>query len=330
MKKGGMMKRLFFMVTVLLLVFIFGCTKAGEKVLLIFSYHSDYSWVTEETRGVEEIFEGKGITVEKFYMDTKRKTSQDWKEKAAGDAMKKIDEFKPDLVIVFDDNACEYVAKRYIDKTLPFVFCGMNNDPEYYGFPTENITGVIERVLWEETINLLKQLVPDAKRAAIISDSSFTSQIAINRLSKMSLPLKISEVYTTDDFDDWKTKVKELQTKVDAIGLFLYHTVKEKGEEKSLPPENVLSWTLNNSKLPEFAVFDFTVKDGGLCGVTLSGYDQGKAAAEIAVRILDGEKPANIPIRSPEKGKPIVNETRAKELGIVIPAEVLDNVEIQR
>ena len=117
---------------------------------------------------------------------------------------------------------------------------------------------------------------------------------------------------------------------MDAIGLFVYHTIKDpdKEGEISLPPEDVLNWTLRNSKLPEFAFFDFTVRAGALCGVTLSGYEQGKAAAEIAIEILEGKKPADIPITCPEKGNPIVNEIRAEELNITVPTDIIKEVEI--
>jgi ABC-type uncharacterized transport system substrate-binding protein len=328
MWKGGIMKRLYFIVGMLLLISILGCAKTGKKVLLVFSYHPEYPWIVEETRGVKHALKDKDIQIEKFYLDTKRKTSPEWKKKVAEDAVNKIGEFKPDLVIVFDDNACELVAMKYAGKTLPFVFCGMNGDPEDYGFPAENITGVIERALIKESIELLKRFVPDVRKAAIITDNSLTSHGFVTRIKKTPLPVEIHEAYTTDDFDAWKAKVKELQPEVDAIGLFVYHTIKEKGGEVSLPPEDVLSWTLKNSKLPEFAFFDFTVRGGALCGVTLSGYEQGKAAAEIAIKILDGEKPADIPIECPEKGNPIVNETRAKELNISIPEDVLKEVEI--
>jgi len=322
------MKRLYLMVSVLLLVSILGCAKANEKLLLIFSYHPEYSWVIEETRGVEEILRNKGMEIKKFYLDTKRKTSPQWWKEVAEDAVKKIEEFKPNLVIVFDDNACELVVKEYIGKTLPFVFCSMNGDPEDYGFPAENITGVIERARVKESIELLKQLVPDVKRVAIITDNSPTSRGFVTRVKKTTLPLEMYELYMTDDFDTWKAKVEELQSKVDAIGLFLYHTIKEKGGEISLPAEDVLKWTLKNNKLPEFAPVDFVVKDGVLCGVTLSGYEQGKAAAEMALTILAGATPVNIPIKCPEKNNPIVNETRAKELNIRIPEDIRKKVEI--
>ncbi|MFC1904908.1 ABC transporter substrate-binding protein, partial [Chloroflexota bacterium] len=162
-------------------------------MLLVFSYHPEYSWVAEETRGVDDILKDRGVETEIFYMDTKGNTSTEWKEKVAEEAVKKIGESKPDLVIAFDDNACELVAKKYIGKSLPFVFCGMNGEPEDYGFPAQNITGVIERPQVEATVNLLKQLVPDVEKLAIITDDSPTSQAFIASMKKTILPIEISE-----------------------------------------------------------------------------------------------------------------------------------------
>ncbi len=322
------MKKLCFIISVLLLVAVLGCIKPSEKVLLIFSYHPEHPWVVEETRGAEDIFEERGVEIEKFYLDTKRNTSAEWKEEVAEEAVRKIDDFKPDLVIVFDDNACELVAKEYIGESLPFVFCGMNGEPEDYGFPAQNITGVIERHHLEATIELLRRLVPDVEKLAIMSDDSPTSQAFITRVRNIIPPVEISEFYTTNDFDAWKAEVNRLQTNVDAIGIYVYHTIKENSEEQSLPPEDVLGWTLENSELPGFAFSDFTVRDGVLCGVTVSGYEQGMTAAEIAIRILNGETPADIPIKCPEEGTPMINEIRAEELNIEIPADVLEEVEI--
>ena len=325
------MKKLFmFIVVALMLLPISGCAQSSQKVLIIFSYHPEYAWQAEETKGLEEVLANKRVRIEQLYLDTKRNTSTEWKNKVAEQAAQKIDEYKPDVVIVFDDNACELVAKRYVGESIPFVFAGMNAEPEDYGFPANNITGVIERHHIAATIELLRRLEPDVNEIAIITDTSNTSQGFIADLQNTTLPVSISDIYVTDDFDDWKAKIKELQHKVDAIGLFQYHTIKERDDEQSLPPEEVLSWTLQNSALPDFAFFDFTIQDGALCGVTVSGYEQGKAAAQIAVRILKGEKPGDIPIQCPQKGTVIINETRAKSLDIQVPADVLRDAQVER
>jgi ABC-type uncharacterized transport system substrate-binding protein len=332
--RDGTLKKTYLVVIMLLLLPICvrcaGASEESNRVLLIFSYNAEYPWVVEETLGVEEILGKREIKIEKLYMDTKRNTNAEWKAQVADYAAKEIDDFNPNVVIVFDDNACEFVAKRYIGETLPFVFCGMNGEPEDYGFPADNITGVIERHHLKDTIDLLKRLVPDATRVAIVTDNGPTSQAFVARAKKTILSIEVYEFYDTDDFDAGKAKVTELQSKVDAIGLAGYHTLRESGQQANVPGEDVLGWTVKNSKLPEFAVNEFTVSDGALCGVTLSGYEQGKAAAQMAIKILDGEKPADIPVTSPEKGKPIVNEGRAKELNIVISTDMLNEVEIVR
>lgn len=304
------------------------CDKSESTVLLIFSYHAEYTWHAEEARGVEEVLQREGISFETFYLDTKRHTGNEWEEQIAAEAREKIDEYDPDLVIVFDDNACALVATHYVGESLPFVFCGVNADPAEYGFPAINVTGVLERPDLRGSAELLRQLVLDAEKAVLILDASPSAEGFAKGLEGVSLPVEITEVYFTNDFAEWQAKVLEVQSEVDAIGLFTYHTLRRQGEEESMSPDEVLQWTLENSRLPEFVTLDFTIEGGALCGVVLSAYEQGKAAAEIAIRILAGEKPSDIPVAIPQATRAIVNAARAMELGIEIGEETLAEIEL--
>ncbi len=302
--------------------------KPSEKVLLIFSYSPDHPWVIEETAGVMDILWDKGLVIEEFYMDTKRHTSSEWIDKVTGEALDKIKQFMPDVVIAFDDNATNYVAKKFKGQTIPFVFCGVNRKPKNYGLPVSNITGVVEVHHYVECVNLLIRIVPNVRKVAMVMDDGATSQGFLEYIKETSLPVEVTEYYTTNDFDAWKAKINELQSKVDAIGLFTYHTVKQGEAEESLPPEQVLGWTLENNALPEFAFFDFTIKSGALCGVTLPGSEQGRAASEIALDILNGTKPEDIPIKNPQKTALIINMKRAQQLKISVPEAVMEEVEV--
>ncbi|MCK4695135.1 MAG: hypothetical protein KAT74_05210, partial [Candidatus Cloacimonetes bacterium] len=108
------MKKFFPIIFLSFLILVTGCSKAPTKVLLIFSYHQECPWVINQTSGVEDVFTDKGFFIEKFYMDTKRRTSQEWETRVSKEAMKKIESMKPDVVMLFDDNACELVGKEYI------------------------------------------------------------------------------------------------------------------------------------------------------------------------------------------------------------------------
>ncbi len=328
MRATGVGKAFLLVLGVVSALALCACDKSEATVLLIFSYHAEYTWHAEEARGVEEVLQREGISFETFYLDTKRNTSNEWEEQIAAEAREKIDECDPDLVIVFDDNACALVAKHYVGESLPFVFCGVNADPAEYGFPATNVTGVLERPDFKGSAELLRQLVPATEKAVLILDASPSAEGFAEGLEGVSLPVEIAEIYFTSDFSDWQAKVLEVQSGVDAIGLFTYHTIRKQGEEESMSPDEVLQWTLENSRLPEFATLDFTIEGGALCGVVLSAYEQGKTAAEIAIRILAGEKPSDIPMAIPRATRAMVNAARAAELGIEITEETLAEIEL--
>jgi len=164
-----------------------GPEDSEPRILLIFSYHAEYAWHAEELRGAEEVLQREDVSYEVLYLDTKRHPDSEWKEQIAAGARARIDEYEPSLVIVFDDNACALVAKHYAGESLPFVFCGVNADPAEYGFPAANVTGVLERPDFGGSAELLRQLVPDVARVALILDDSPSAEGFVAGLDDASL-----------------------------------------------------------------------------------------------------------------------------------------------
>jgi ABC-type uncharacterized transport system substrate-binding protein len=328
MRATGIGRALLLLAALVSALALCACDKSEATVLLIFSYHAEYPWHVEEARGAEEVLHHEGVRYETFYLDTKRHADTEWKERIAAEAAERIEDSEPSLVIVFDDNACALVARHYVGEALPFVFCGVNADPAEYGFPAVNVTGVLERPDLKGSAELLRQLVPSVEDVALLLDASPSAEGFAEGIEDEPLPVEIAAVYLTDDFTEWQAKVVEVQSKADAVGLFTYHTIRRQGEEESMSPDEVLRWTLENSTIPEFATLDFTIEGGALCGVVLSAYEQGKTAAEIAIRILAGEAPSNIPMAIPQATRAMVNATRAAQLGIEIPEDILAEIEL--
>jgi len=48
----------------------------------------------------------------------------------------------------------------------------------------------------------------------------------------------------------------------------------------------------------------------------------------MAVRILEGEKPADVPVAIPQANRAMVNAGRAAVLGVAIPEETLEGIEL--
>ena len=103
------------------------------------------------------------------------KSSEEWKHKAGKEARELIESWKPDLVYTNDDNAQEYVAKYFVNSDIPFVFSGVNADPQKYGFVgSRNNTGVLEQEHFVESVQLLREMVPNVHKIAVIFDEGST------------------------------------------------------------------------------------------------------------------------------------------------------------
>ena len=294
-------------------------TAGGEKVLLVHSYHQGYDWVDAITAGVRDGLRGSPVKLEVFYMDTKRKTDEKWKKEAGQMAMDKVRRYEPDVIITADDNAQEYFARHYAGKQGPqIVFCGVNAEPETYGFPARNVTGVLERLHFVKSMNLLKSLGGDIKSLALITDDSPTSDAACTRLKTLDTPLRIVSYEQPSTFAQWQTLVKRCQGSVDAIAFFAYHTIKEKPGSMSMEPGEVMSWTRANNKKPSVGFVNFSIKDGALCGVVGSAEEHGFKAAHMARKILGGKKAGDLPVVVARKGTVMLNMGTARELGIDI------------
>ena len=62
---------------------------------------------------------------------------------------------------------------------------------------------------------------------------------------------------------------------------------------------------------------------GGLMSYAADNFEQYRGAAAYVSRILNGAKPADLPVQQPTKFEFIVNLKTAKVLGIKIPGTVL-------
>jgi ABC-type uncharacterized transport system substrate-binding protein len=89
-----------------------------------------------------------------------------------------------------------------------------------------------------------------------------------------------------------------------------------------------MGWSRENIKIPTVGLSASSIRDGALCGVVESGYEQGFEAAGMALRIIHGEKPSEIPIKTAKKGTRMINMKTARALGINVPEEILKSVDV--
>ena len=129
-------------------------------------------------------------------------------------------------------------------------------------------------------------------------------------------------------FAEFQQKMSDYQTSVDAVGLIGVFQFKDEYGE-NVPYQEVLKWTAENSDLPDFSFWRDRIGLGTLVAVTVSGYEQGRAAGNIARGILLEEKsPPDYVMEPTTKGEPVISMARANKLGIQIKSGVLLTAEV--
>ena len=292
----------------------------GKKALYIDSYHQGYYWSDGELSGAKEILADTGIELKVVHMDTKNNPSEGFKKEAGLKVKKIIEEFEPDVVIAADDNAFKYVIMPYYrDADLPVVFCGINWDISVYDAPYENTTGMIEIGLYETIYKHLKKFSQGNRVGFLGADALSNRKNAeyYNRLIEGGLAWR----EFVQDFESWKEKYLQLQEKVDMI------VVDSPAGIKDWSYEEAKSFVLENIQIP-MATEGTPMIDICLIGLAKVSQEQGEYAARCALRILDGEKPSEIPVVTNKKGNLMLNLRIAEKLNVVFEPEMLRNAKI--
>ena len=305
---------------------------SAYKVLYVMSYHSPWRWTDGQLDGFKEALKGVDVQYRSFQLDTKRHNAPQWKEKKGREARNLIESWKPDLVYTSDDDAQTYVTQYYANRNTPFVFSGVNKDPKEYGFDgSRNITGVVEHEHFTESVRLIKSIVPEIRRIAVVFDDA-SMWPAVMRRMKAQAPRLDGVAFVAWDvietFAEYKQKIKEYHQTADAVGLIGIFNFKDE-HGANVPYQEVLRWTAENSRLPDFSFWADRVHYGTLCAVNVSEYEQGLAAGRIARSILaEGRRPSDFPIKPTVKGYPIVSLARANQLGLRVKSGVLLSAEV--
>jgi ABC-type uncharacterized transport system substrate-binding protein len=302
------------------------------KILHVMSYRADWAWNQDQLKGFMDGLGTSDVTLKVVELDAKHKNQAQLKA-AAQEAVALIRDWKPDLVYANDDIAQAEVTAQFLNARVPFVYSGVNKEPQDYGFDrAANVTGVLEREHFAGTLSLLRDITPVARlRLAIVLDDDPTWVGVASRIRQELArrnDVEVTRWLQPKTFDEYKLAMRSLQTEVDAVGLLGIFRFK-KADGSLADYEEVLQWTADNSRLPDFSFWDTRVERGTLVAMTVSGVEQGRMAGRMARRILvDKVSPSAIPPEPTAKGRPMISLARARKLGLAIDSRVLLSAEV--
>ena len=235
-------------------------------------------------------------------MDSKRfpdPESLDLFYRTLSSKLSKLDPY--DILITGDDNALSFAIERQQEffPQLPIVFMGVNNVAKAMEQNNNRfITGVIETVSMQETLELITRLHPETKRILALVDDTPSGQgdlITFHSYEISFAPVVLSELSLTNlTFDELATQLKRLG---DGDVVLLLSAYKDKNNKSLLFHESLQLIRANLSR-PLYHFWFHGMGNGVLGGKVVSHDQQGKAAANIALDILDGRQPEDIPVTS--------------------------------
>ncbi|MGE0084980.1 MAG: ABC transporter substrate-binding protein [Desulfococcaceae bacterium] len=300
------------------------------KVLVVMSYHEDMIWVADMKKAIDSTL-ARTCELKYFYLDT-RNNFEGGTQKAK-EAYELFLEYKPDGVLAADDDAQVMFVVPYLkDKVkTPVIFCGVNAEPEQYGYPASNVSGVLERIHFKESIAFLQTIVPSVSSIGYLMGDNPTSQGYYQQIQneRETYSAKSADIKFAKTIDESLVMATEFKNSCDA--LFIDNTVGIKDKKgNSLEEKQVIPFLAKSFGKATFGANISVVKSGLLCAVVKTGQEQGETSANMLLKAMQGTPVSEFPITRNYQGKRMINVTVLKELGIRPRPEIIGSAELVR
>jgi len=231
--------------------------------------------------------------------------------------------FSPDVMLASGDSTLQPL--RVASRTLPIVFV-IVPDPVGAGIveslarPGGNSTGFtnIEYGTSVKWLELLKQVAPGVQKVAVLRDPDLRSGIGQWGAIQAVAPSFNVELRPIDVRDAAETEraVGGLAGSTN-VGLIVATSA------VAIFHRNRIIALAARHKLPAIYAYRIFADEGGLISYGPDLVDQYRQAAHYVDRILNGEKPADLPVQAPTKYELVINLKTAKALGLDMPPMLL-------
>ena len=219
----------------------------------------------------------------------------------------------PDAIVAIATPSAQAVVAA--TKTVPVVFSAVT-DPvaaklvPSWGPSHTNVTGVSDLLALDKQMDLVKQVVPGAKRIGMVYNPGEANSVVVVKeleklLPKMGMTLVEASAPRSVDVSSAARsligKVDVIYTNTDNNVVSAYESLVKVGQD---------------AKIPLIASDTDSVKRGAIAALGINYRDLGEQTGRIVVRILKGEKPGDIKPEVSSKVELFVNPGAAEKQGV--------------
>lgn len=300
-------------------------------VFVLHAYSQEYPWTRGQHQGFVDALNADGtraysLTVE--YLDTKRAGySTPYADLIRDHLRKKYQGYRPAAVYVTDDNALSFALSHLssVFPEVPVFFSGVNDYEVRPQLDPARITGVFETKEIVPNLRLMRWIDPDIRDIVIVGDASETYRAIEGeiRLELTRYP-EIRATFLSSNRID--RLIEQLQGRRERFLFLTTLGAVADREGRTLTLPETIEPIAHAGHFVVFSMEDAYLYPGVLGGYVTSGPRQGRAAAQLLIRYLDGTPVSALPPIEQSPNEYIVDETELLKDGLALPPDLAGQV----
>ncbi|MBQ6699908.1 MAG: ABC transporter substrate-binding protein [Oscillospiraceae bacterium] len=228
-----------------------------------------------------------------------------------------------DLALAIATPAAQSAVNVFQETDVPVFFTAVTDAVgaglvESNEAPGKNVTGTLDMPVIADQIKVIKDVLPDAQKLAILYTSSEPNsaiQADEAKLAAEALGMEVI-IQTSSSSNDIPQVISSVVGSADAI---------------YIPSDNAfasamatVNHTAVENQIPVFCAVEAMIAEGGIATTAIDYYELGKQTAAQAVRVLNGESASEIAVETQKECALVVNKTFAESVGVEVPAEIIE------
>lgn len=300
-------------------------------VFVLHAYSQEYPWTRGQHQGFVQALEADASRAYSFsveYLDTKRMGyAPAYADLIAEHLRQKYRDYRPAAIYVTDDNALSFARTHLADlfPGVPVFFSGVNDTRVRAQLDPGHITGVFEIKEIGPNLRLMREIDPAIREIVIVGDASETYRAIESEIADalQRHPDVRATFISASRIDDLVTRLRAREARfvfLTTLGAVTDHD----GRTLTLP--ETITAIVGAGRFVVFSMEDAYLYPGVLGGYVTSGPRQGRAAAQLLVRHLQGTPMQQLPPIERSPNEHVIDESELQKAGFVLPDEIAGEV----